>query len=171
MKNIIVLTLLIFAVTVANAQESKKKSKKEKRAEREAMRIEQTKTVLENKAYLFVATQALPSGARSVNLTSSYDAKIENDTIICYLPFYGRAHTASFGGGDSPMDFTQPIENYNFEKTKKGYQIKFDVKNKTDRLNFTLQIAESGSTSLNVTSSNRSSMSYYGDIEKIEEEK
>ena len=172
MKNVLIITILVFSFVSLNAQDSKKQTRKEKRAEREAIKIEQTKTLLENKIYVFTASQAIPSGMRSINLSSSFDAKIENDTIICYLPFYGKAYTASYGGSESPMDFTQPIENYTFEKTKKGgYMVKFDVNNKNDRLNFIFQIANTGSASLNVISTNRQSMSYYGDIEKVEEKK
>ncbi len=171
MKNIIIFALLIFAINTTNAQETKKQTRKEKRAEKEALKIEQTKSVLENEVYVFNATQALPMGMRNVNLTSSYDARIENDTVFCFLPYFGKAHTAAYGSTQSPMDFTQPIENYKFEKTKKGYMVKFDVSNKNDRLNFTFQIAETGSTSLNVNSTNRSSISYYGNIEKVEEKK
>ncbi|MCF6357696.1 MAG: DUF4251 domain-containing protein [Draconibacterium sp.] len=168
MKNFIIIGILILAFTTANAQETKKLSRKEKKAAREALKIETTKTVLENKAYVFSATQALPTGMRSKTLTSSYDARIENDTIFCYLPFFGRSHSAEYGSNQSPMDFTQPIENYEFKNTKKGYEIKFEVSNKTDRLVFFFQIAETGSTSLSVNSTNRSTMSYYGDIIDIE---
>ncbi len=171
MKNILIIGILILAFTTANAQETKKQTRKEKKAAREAMLIEQTKTVLENKVYVFSATQALPMGMRSKTLTSSYDVQIKNDTIICYLPYFGKAHTATYGSSQSPMDFTQPIEDYKFEKTKKGYEIKFEVSNKNDRLNFFFQIGETGSTSLSVNSTSRSTISYYGDIVKAEEKK
>lgn len=170
MKNILIITILIFSVVCANAQEEKKKSRKEIRAEREAKKIEDTKSMIESKSFVFVPSQALPSGGRSVNLSSSFDAKIEDGTIVCYLPFYGRAHTAAYGGTQSPMDFTQPIQKYVSEEAKKGdWVIKFDVKNKNDMLNFTFHIGETGSASLSVNSSSRSSISYYGDIFKIEE--
>ncbi len=168
MKNILIVGILLFAISSLQAQDTKKLTRKEKKAVREAKQIEQTKTVLENKAYVFSATQAIPSGMRSVNLTSSFDARVENDTIFCYLPFYGRAYSAAYGSNQSPMDFTQPIEDYEFEKNKKGYLVKFSVNNKNDRLNFSFQIADTGSASLSVTSTNRQSISYYGNIEEIE---
>ncbi|NOR75617.1 MAG: DUF4251 domain-containing protein, partial [Draconibacterium sp.] len=121
MKNILIIGILVLAFVSTNAQESKKQTRKEKRAAKEAVQIEQTKTVLENKVYVFEATQVLPSGMRSKSLTSSYEVRIENDTINCYLPFFGRAHTATYGSSQSPMIFIQPIENYTFEETKKGY--------------------------------------------------
>ena len=171
MKHIVIIGILLFAFATTHAQESKKLSRKEKKAAREAELIEQTKTVLESKAYVFSATQVIPTGMRSKSLTSSYDAVIKNDTIVCYLPYFGKAHTASYGSNRSPMDFTQPIEDYKFEKTKKGYEISFEASNNSDRLKFFFQISETGSTSLSVNSTNRSSISYYGDIVKIEEKK
>ncbi len=167
MKNILIIGFLILAFATVNAQDTKKLSRKEKKAIREAEQIEQTKTVLENKAYVFKATQVIPSGMRSKSLTSSYDARIENDTIFCYLPFFGQSHSAEYGSNRSPMDFTQPIENYEFKKTKKGYEIKFEASNKNDRLSFFFMIGETGSTSLSVNSTNRSTISYYGDIVDI----
>lgn len=170
MKNILIITLLMFTVVLVNAQETKK-TRKEIRAEREALKIEETKSMIENNAFIFVPSQAIPTGMRTVTLTSSFDAKIENDSIICYLPYFGRAHIADYGGTDSPMDFNQPILKYTSEPAKKGsWTIKFNVKNKNDLLNFTFQIQQTGSASLNVTSSNRSFISYYGDIIKVEKE-
>jgi len=171
MKNLLIIGVLILTLATANAQETKKQTRKEKKAEREAMLIEQTKSVLENRVYIFSATQVLPTGMSSKTLTSSYDARIENDTITCYLPYFGKAHTAAYGSNRSPMDFVQPIEDYKFEKTKKGYEIKFEVSNNNDRLNFFFQIAETGSTSLSVNSTSRSAISYYGDIVEVEEKK
>ena len=169
MKNILIIGILVLAFATANAQETKKQTRKEKKAAREAMLIEQTKTVLENKVYVFEATQVIPSTMRSRTLTSSYNVQIKNDTITCYLPYFGKAHTAAYGSSQSPMDFIQPIENYKFEKTKKGYEVKFETSNNNDRLNFFFRIADTGSASLSVNSTNRSSISYHGDIVKVEE--
>lgn len=170
MKNIFIITLILFSVVFVNAQEKEKKSRKQIRAEREAKKIADTKSMLETKAFVFTPSQAIPTGMRSVNLTSSFDAKIKNDSIYCYLPYYGTSHTASYGSNQSPMDFNLPILKYTSEPAKKGgWTIKFDVKNKSDLLNFTFKISETGTTSLNVTSTSRASISYYGDLGKLEE--
>ena len=172
MKKIILLAFLVFAIIGVNAQDSKKQTRKEKRAAKEAKKIEKTKALLESKDYVFTATQALPSGMRTVNLDGSYDMKIKGDEAICFLPFYGRAYSAGYGGGEGPFDFTLPIENYTLENEKKGgYMVKFDVKNKNDNINFTFNIGSTGSTSLTVTSTNRESINFYGDIEAKEDEK
>lgn len=169
MKNILIITVLLFSVVIGNAQEEKKKTRKEKRAEKEAKKVEETKTLIENKAFVFIPSQALPTGMKTVSLTSSFEAKIENDSIYCYLPFYGRAYSAAYGGSDSPMDFDQPILKYTTEELKKGSRmIKFEVKNKNDLIKFTFQVGVTGSTSLSVTSINRAVISYYGELVPIQ---
>ena len=171
MKKILIITLLIFSVAFVHAQDTQKKSRKERRAEREAKKIEDTKTLIESKSFVFVPSQAIPTGMRSVTLTSSFDAKIKNDSIFCYLPYFGTSHTATYGSNQSPMDFNLPIIKYSSEPAKKGgWTVKFDVKNKMDLLNFTFQIAETGSSSLSVFSTSRAAISYYGEIIKVEEE-
>jgi len=45
------------------------------------------------------------------------------------------------------------------------------VKNGNDRLEFNFHISETGSTSLNVSSLNRQSISYNGNLEKIKTKK
>jgi len=34
-------------------------------------------------------------------LTSPYSVEIRNDSIISHLPYYGRAYSIPYGGGDS----------------------------------------------------------------------
>lgn len=171
MKKIILSIFLAFAITGVHAQNSKKQTRKEKRAIKDAKTIEQTKALLDSKDYVFSATQVLPSSMQSVNLDSSYDVKIENDEVICYLPFYGRAYSAGYGSGEGPFNFTLPIKNYTLENEKKGgYLVKFEVINKSDYLNFTFHISSTGSASLSISSTNRESISFYGDIEADEDE-
>jgi hypothetical protein len=171
MKKIILLAFLVLAIIGVNAQDSKKQTRKEKRVAKEAKKIEQTKALLNSKDYVFSATQAISTIMRSVNLDASFDVKIENDEVICYLPFYGRAYSVDYGSREGPFDFTLPIENYTLENEKKGsYLVKFNVKNKNDNINFMFHIGSTGSASLIVTSTNRESITFYGDIEAEEDE-
>ena len=67
------------------------------------------------------------------------------------------------------MIFDKPFETCDMEKAKKGYEVKVTVKNSNDRLDFSFYISENGSTTLSVSSTNRQSISYYGDIVKDKE--
>lgn len=166
MNKTILIVVLVFAFMAGHSQETEKLSRKEKKALKEAQKTEEIKALLDDKNYVFSPTQALPSGMRSRNLDGSFRAKIHNDTIDCYLPFYGRAYSASYGSTDGPFTFTLPIEKYTMENSKKGYMVKFNVKNQNDNISFMFQIGETGSTTLNLTSTNRQTISYYGNIEE-----
>jgi hypothetical protein len=169
MKNLLIISILIFSVFTINAQE--KKSKKELKAEKKAQQREEIKIIVESKTFVFKANTANPMRGRTVNLTSDYDVKITRDSIFSYLPFFGVAYSASYGGTDSPMIFNHPFETIDFETTKNGYLAKVSVKNGNDRLEYSFHISVTGSTSLNVSSLNRQSISYNGNIEKIKEKK
>ena len=169
MKKIILLVLILSCVTIINAQE-KKKSKKEIKAEKNAKLAAETTELINSKTFVFKARTAIPMGGRTVNLTTDYDVRVENDSVFSYMPYYGRAYTAAYGG-ESPMNFEAPILDYSSEKTKKGYQVKLVAKNKNDRIEFSFQIMETGSTTLVANSTNRQSISYYGMLVKKEEKK
>jgi len=156
---------------LVNAQQTDNKSKKELRAEKKAKQIEEIKALVNSKTFVFDATTVNPMKGRTRNLTTDYDVKITKDSIYSYLPYFGVAYTASYGGIDSPMIFEKPFETYDMENTKNGYNVTVSVKNGNDRLEFNFYISETGSTSLNVSSVNRQSISYNGNLEKIETKK
>lgn len=169
MKKILFIGLIMLVVVSANAQDAVKKSKKELKAEKKAQKLEDIKSIIESKTFVFKANNANPMGGRTLNLTTSYEVKVTADSIFSYLPYFGVAYTASYGGTESPMIFDQPFETCDIEKTKNGNLVKVSVKNGSDRLEFSFHISETGSTSLSVSSINRQAISYTGNIEKIEE--
>jgi hypothetical protein len=166
MKNILILVLIFLLAMNVNAQESQKKSKKELKAEKKAQQAEEIKALVESKNFVFNARNANPMNGRNKTLTSDYDVKVTRDSIYSYLPYYGVSHSAVYGGTESPMIFSQPFESITTENLKKGYLVKVVVKNNSDRLDFSFNISLSGSTSLTVSSMNRQTISYYGDVVK-----
>jgi hypothetical protein len=167
MKKLVILIAILISVYAVQAQETVKKSKKELKAEKKAQQMAEVKATVEGKNFVFDARTANPMKGRTVNLTTDYNMKIRNDSVYSYLPYYGVAHTASsFGGMDSPMNFSQPIDEYSSELTKNGYMVKFKTRNGNDVLSCTLHISETGSSTLSVSSMNRQSISYFGDLRK-----
>jgi len=171
MKKLVFVMILLGFVVAGSAQETAPKNKKQTKAEKRAQKADEIDGLLTARNFVFRPQQALPSGWRSVQLDFFFDAEIKGDTIISYLPFYGVAYHAEYGGRNSPLSFTKPIENYKIEKDKKGYSIGFEVKNEMDYMTFTFRISENGYASLTVTSVNRQPISYHGIIEPPGEEK
>lgn len=120
--------------------------------------------LIEKKEFVFKAQTVIPLTGRSRQLTSDYDVKFMGDSIIAYLPYFGRAYSAGYGEGGG-VDFTSTKFDYNTTPRKKGgWDVAIkprDAKN-IQSLNFT--ISENGSASLQVTSNNRQSISYVGYI-------
>ena len=170
MKNTVFLIIIALMFTIVKVEAQEGKSKKQLREEKKAQQIEDTKSIVESGTFVFKATTANPMGSSSINLSTEYDVRVTRDSIYSYMPYYGRAYTASYGGTDSPMHFNNKFETINIEETKKGYLVKVVVKNGNDRLEYNFNISETGSVSLNVNSTNRQSISYFGNLEMTKEE-
>jgi hypothetical protein len=170
MKNIIITAILLTAfVFTANSQEEQM-SRKERREAKQEQKKEEIKNLITEKRFVFVPTHAMPLGGGSIFLSHSFEAEIKGDTLISYLPFYGVAYRVEYGGRNGGFDFTQPLEEYTSEQDDKGYQVNLEVKNKMDYLTYNFQISELGYATLNVTSTNRQAISFYGHIEAPEED-
>lgn len=169
MKKLLFILALLIPLFSVKAQETKK-SRKEIREEREMQKKQEVKEMIDNQSFVFNANQAIPMSGGTVNLNYYFNAKIQGDSIQSYLPFYGVAYSVEYGSRKSPLSFEKSIDEYSMEKDEKGYQIQFEVKNGNDYLNYNFHISELGFASLNVTSTNRQSISFTGRIEPVEED-
>ncbi|NQU84987.1 MAG: DUF4251 domain-containing protein [Mariniphaga sp.] len=166
MKNLLIL-LLVFSVSLPLiAQE---KSRKERKAEREAQKAEKVSKLLDSKEFVFNATHALPMGGGSIYLTSSFDLKISGDSVYAYLPFYGVAYQAEYGGRNGGFEFQEPIKEYSVESIKSRKQIIFKVKTQKDTYNMVLSVSNSGNADLHVNSVKRQSIRFNGTVDAISE--
>ena len=157
LRNILILLLIAVAgLNIANAQTTKKDKKTTKEA--------YVKTRVDAKRYTFLATYVLPQRGGGRQLTSDYDLRITPDSVVSFLPYFGRAYfDVPYGGGDGGMKFTSTKFTYEVkEKKKGGWEISIkpaDVKN-IDRL--LLNISSDGYASLSVNSVNRDFITFDG---------
>ena len=95
--------------------------------------------------------RAVPMAGRSVNLTSPYSLEIHGDSILSYLPYFGRAYSAPYGGGEG-LTFKEVATEKEQTSEKKGSsEIKFRVKTKEDVYMFRVEVYPNGSVTINVT--------------------
>ena len=91
--------------------------------------------------------------------------EIRNDSVISYLPYFGRAYSIPYGGGDG-LDFKAPLKEYDMKMDKKGNAvIEFVARNPEDRYEFRAQVYTNGEASINVNMQNRQSISFQGELE------
>lgn len=161
-KLLILLVLSCFFSFQLFAQE---KTKKELKAERELQKQKEIEALIDSKNFVFEAQKASPQGGRLLNLDyNTYFLKFNEEKTTCDLPFFGRAFNVAYGG-DGGIKFEGVPENIKIEKKKKSYNVKATVKGKDDVYTLYFNVFFDGGTSLSISSNNRASISYDGEIE------
>jgi hypothetical protein len=158
--------MLLLVISGAPAQEKTKKEIKEEQKLEKQMLIE---AMVNAKEFTFIGRIANPSGMRSVNLTTNPNfMKFSPDMIESEMPYFGTSHTSVGYGGDAGLKFKAKPEEFTIEKGKKKYEGKVVVKGNNDKYKIYLTIGFDGNTTLSVSSNNRSSISYTGEISRPE---
>lgn len=132
--------------------------------DKKSEKTQRIKESVESGTYSVDIDRAFPMGGRSVNLTSPYSIDIKGDSVYSYLPYYGRAYSAPYGGGNG-MRFEKPVTNYKvaFDKDDKA-TIEFATRSDDDRYEFRIQIYSNGTTTVFVQPTNKQSITYHGEI-------
>ncbi len=128
--------------------------------------------ILETKNFIFKAETVSPARGRTRQLTTEYDVVVKPDTVICYLPYFGRAYTAPIDPSDGGIKFTSAEFNYILEKRKKQrWDLTITPKDARDVQALYFTIFENGRASLRVNSTNRQGISFNGYVVKGKAEK
>jgi hypothetical protein len=125
------------------------------------------KNEVTNKDFVFIAKWLTPMTGRMRQLTDPYDVRISNDSLIAYLPFFGRSYIAPDDLSNVSIHFTSTKFTYTVSNRKKGgweILIKFD--DQKDIESFLFTVFDDGTTYLSVTSFNSDPISYNGYIEE-----
>lgn len=118
-----------------------------------------------SKNYTFKATSVIPARGRIIQLTTNYDLKVNKDSTIAYLPYFGRAYSAPIGGSGGGIEFTSTNFEHTVSNRKKGgWRVEIRFKDAQDVQQMYLTVSENGNASLQVTSNNRQSISYNGEV-------
>ena len=132
--------------------------------EREEQKAKEIKEMIENGRFTIEVDRALPMGGRTVHLTPPYSLEMRGDSAISYLPYFGRAYSLPYGGGDG-MRFEESITDYQCSFNKKGTaQIQFRTRSDDDTFAFSVQVFSNGSATINVTPVNKQNITFYGEL-------
>ena len=161
LKNrLVALAFIILNVLLLSCGVSHTSAEKAKKAE---LLNEQVSNLIFN----FKATYAYPQNFSSIYLSPYYDVKVSPDTVVAYLPFYGRAYSAPMNSSEGGIKFTSTKFEYDIQKGKKAGNWLVTIHTKDTQRPFTLyfDLWENGTARLNVHDTDRQSISFSGDIE------
>lgn len=123
--------------------------------------------IVEAKNYVFKAQMVSPQRGIARPLTTEYDLTVTPDTVIAYLPYFGRAFTAPINPADGGIKFTSSKFSYTSKPVKKGgWEITIIPTDARDVRQLNLDIFDNGNASLRVLSVNKEQISFTGYIEK-----
>lgn len=131
-------------------------------------------SVINAGSYIFEAESLTSASGFHKNLMSEYTLIIENDSAIAYLPFFGRSFSGAYGGNGA-IEFSNIMDDYSVvlkEKKKEKNnlkQVSFSVKEENELFSCNLSISKSGMATLNISSNNRQSVTFSGEVVSIED--
>ncbi|MBQ2209397.1 MAG: DUF4251 domain-containing protein [Prevotella sp.] len=135
------------------------------KAERQAKIAQQVDRMLTDRHYTVNVEMMYPRAGSAVNVTSNYSLEVRGDTLVSYLPYFGRAYNIPYGGGQG-LNFTAPIKDYKAVKNLKGTtHITIHTDNGEDDLKYELEVFDNGSTTIDLMSREREPISYSGNLD------
>lgn len=142
------------------------------RKERRMQKEKETFELIESGRFRFAASSAQSTLGNFNNLGATYDLIFDSLKLKAYLPYFGRAYSVPYGGSDGvKFEITAKKIEKVWNKKKRIYTISAEVTDNKDSYSLYLTAGLSGYADLRITFRNRQSISYYGIIGKINENK
>jgi len=120
---------------------------------------------LNNRDYKIAIDRMYPMRGSSRHVSFGYSVEVKNDTLVSYLPYFGRAYNVPYGGGKG-LNFSAPIGSYQEFMIRNGLRrIEICVTNDEDTYLYTIEVFDNGSSSVDVRARQRERISYSGNVE------
>ncbi|RWU06397.1 DUF4251 domain-containing protein [Pedobacter chitinilyticus] len=139
-----------------------------------------TAKIVEAKTYTFVARSVTPLNTQDIsnvmskmpgamqggviNLTETYyEVKVTPDSVVAFLPYYGRSFSAPINQNDGGVKFTSKKFEYKSTKGKKhGWDTLIETKDARESYRLAFNISDNGYVTLSLNSNNKQSVTYQG---------
>jgi hypothetical protein len=172
MDKIKILAIAIFAFTSLNVMAQTDKAT--------------TAKIVEAKSYTFVARSATPLNVQdisavlgnmpgamqggSINLNESYyEVKVTPDSVVAFLPYYGRSFSAPINQTEGGVKFKTKDFTYTSKKGKKrGWDIVVQTKDDKENYRLAFSIGDGGYATLSLNSITKQSITYQGYLKENE---
>lgn len=122
------------------------------------------KEMIDTRNFVFKAQMMSPMGGRLINLTSDYDFTVRPDSIVSYLPYFGRAYSAPINPTDGGIKFTSSKFDYKTTKRKKSWDISIQTRDVSEGYQLFLSVYNNGRATLRANSVNKQSIVFDGYI-------
>jgi hypothetical protein len=121
-------------------------------------------SLISNRHFTFTARSASPSTGGPINLSSDYDLRINGDSAIAWLPYYGRSYAPPLDPTAGGIKFTSTNFSYSYTKKKKTWEITIIPKDVADVKQMYLSVSENGFANLRIVNLNRQPITFTGTV-------
>lgn len=136
----------------------------EEKAARAAEQAAKVNKALKERKYKIDVERMYSMRGGSKTLSYGYSVEVRNDSLISYLPYFGRAYSVPYGGGKG-LTFSERIGSYQeYQKGNGLRHIEIGLRNDEDTYLYTIEVYENGSSSISVQSRQHENISYSGEM-------
>lgn len=159
-RNILPVVIILIAAAISGCSNTRK-IKVEAPLDSTAVR-----NMLDSQSFIFIPRYVNPMSGRRRDLTPDFELSVSKDSLISYLPYFGRGYIAPVSPSDVDFDFTSKKFTYIVTPARKGWNISIKVQDQTYLRELYFRIFGNASASLTITGIDRSSISYDGYISR-----
>ena len=137
----------------------------EERAAQAAEKAQQVSAALAQRHFKIGIDRMYPMRGTPRSVSFGFSVEVKGDTLVSYLPYFGRAYHVPYGGGKG-LNFSERISSYNEWQLKKGQRhIEIGLANDEDTYLYTIEVFTNGSATSDVLARERERISYSGVME------
>lgn len=135
-------------------------------------KIDKTNSLIESGEFEIQHDWVMTQGGARINILDNPNfIRFKNDSVNIFLPFFGERYSGGGYNREGGIVYDGPLRNYEMDEGVKSNKIiKFRAKQNSEILDFTINIFPEGSVTTRVNSTERSFISYQGDIGELREQ-
>lgn len=129
--------------------------------------FEELDQLVENGRFEVENQWAMPLGGSRIDLIGNTNfIRFQGDSVNLFLPYFGVRHSGGAYGGDGGIEYKGLAEDLQIQRdpNQKKITLKFGGEQGSEDLDFYVTLFPNGSTNTSVTSSERATISYQGQV-------
>lgn len=163
-KSFCIFAFFVLVITVlAGSCATRRLSAAQKQARADSISMQVSDSIT-NRTFTVEVNYVNPQRMDARFLNSSYTVRVEGDSLMSNLPYYGVAYRASMER-EGPLDFDGNVSKYNISRPKPDMvRVKFFTRNKLEYIEYIFDFAPDGKCSLDIISADRDKINFQGEM-------
>lgn len=156
--------LIALATLTACGTQRDATGQKLSKAQQQAQVASQVQQALESRHFTVEVNYMNPRRGPTHRYVQGFDLTLKGDTVVSYLPYVGEVWRAGYGP-QKALNFEAPVQNYTVSRPRRDMtRIQFMAQTDEDRYDYTLEVFDNGTASIDVLAQSRDGISFDGHL-------